>query len=469
MVMKLFLATVASSLGMVSVGLFFGWASPSLPKLLRPDSPVRLTLDQSAWVASMITLGGSVGGGICVFLVNNFGRKKTMLLSVVPSIIGWLMIAFATTAWELYISRLLSGVGLTTMYVVFPMYLGEIAPAHARGTLTAMLTVAAKTGQLLEYSMGPFLSVRNLALVSLTLPIVFLATCIWLPESPYHLMRRGNKEEATRSLVAFRGTENVGEELRRIEQSVKADLHNESGPKELLTVRSNYRALIIIMVLIVVQQMSGSQVVVSYAQMIFDAGHTKIEGMYLTMILGAVQVASAIACSIIVDHCGRKPLLIISTFGAFLSMFSIGLYFYLQRAQVDTGRIYWLPAAGVIMYIVFFSIGLGTLPFTLMSELFPTNVKALGNTAAMILCNMTAFIMTRTYHDIVTALGMHMAFWIFATCCAIGLVFVIFFVPETKGKTLQEIQLQMQERILVPICNCGKDSKKESVTEVKSI
>lgn len=121
------------------------------------------------------------------------------------------------------------------------MYLGEISPANIRGILGSMLTVAVKLGTLIEYAMGPFLSVRNLALVSLVAPFLFVVAFIWLPESPYQLMRRGDRQKAINSLIQLRGKEDVYKEADNIERSVKADLANETGFREILFVPGNRR------------------------------------------------------------------------------------------------------------------------------------------------------------------------------------------------------------------------------------
>lgn len=119
------------------------------------------------------------------------------------------------------------------------MYVSEISPADIRGNLGSILAVAGKLGILIEFTIGPFLSVRNLALVSLVGPCLFLVTFIWLPESPYHLMRCNTKQKAINSLVQLRGKEDVYKEADSIEQFVKDDLANKAGFRELLFIPGN--------------------------------------------------------------------------------------------------------------------------------------------------------------------------------------------------------------------------------------
>ncbi|KAL6423333.1 hypothetical protein ACFW04_010156 [Cataglyphis niger] len=435
------------NLGMLTCGQFSGWTSPSLSKLIEGNDAeysIHLTNEEASWVASLLMIGAVGGSILCRFMVNAIGRKNTMLFTAVPSIISWLMIAFATSPWELYVSRFISGLSMGISYTVTPIYLGEISPADIRGNLTSMLTVAVKLGTLMEYVIGPFLSVQNLALVSLISSCLFVIAFIWLPETPYHLLCRNNRQKAINSLIQLRGKKDIYEEIENIEQSVKADLANETGFRELLFVPGNRRAVIILVCLGGFQQMSGTQAAVQYAQIILDQANTNLEGKYLTMILGVIQVIFTIICMFLIDHSGRKSLLIISCLGAAFSTAMVATYFNLQYNHIDTSNIIWLPAIGVIMYIIMYCSGLAPIFFTIASELFPTNVKALGTMTVLIITYIWAFSVLKFFLIIADNNGVHVPFWIFTACSFIGALFVFFYVPETKGKTLEQIQKELR-------------------------
>jgi len=191
------------------------------------------------------------------------------------------------------------------------------------------------------------------------------------------------------------------------------------------------------------QQLSGSQAVLQYAQMIFDQANSNLEGKYLTMILGAVQLVCSVVCMMIIDRSGRKPLLIISSIGSACSTAMVATYFHLQYYYVDTSNITLLPVTGVILYVITYSLGLASLPFTMASELFPTNVKALGNMIGMMTLNIAAFIVTKLYLVISESAGMHTPFWIFTACSLASTIFTLLYVPETKGRTLEQIQKKL--------------------------
>ena len=194
------------------------------------------------------------------------------------------------------------------------------------------------------------------------------------------------------------------------------------------------------------QQWSGSMAILSYAELIFNATGNDFEGKYVTMIMGAVQVVCTVCSTSVVDRYGRRVLLMTSMLGSGMCTTLVGLYFYLQSISVDVSGIVWLPATGTILYIVTYAIGLAGLPFTMMGELFPTNVKALGSTIGIMCSNLGAFTVTLSYYRIAAYNGEHTAFWVFAAVSLLGIVFVYFYVPETKGKTLQEVQHQLHGR-----------------------
>lgn len=205
---------------------------------------------------------------------------------------------------------------------------------------------------------------------------------------------------------------------------------------------SFHRALAVVLSLFVIQQWSGSLAILSYAELIFNTTNFELEGKYVTMILGGVQVVFTVISATVVDRFNRRTLLLTSASGVSVSTFLIGLFFFLQHVEADVSEITWLPAVGAILYIVMYAFGLAALPFTMMSELFPTNVKALGSTIGMLCCNTCAFLVTLFYPSLIVH-GIHVAFWLFSSTTVLGVVFIYFLVPETKKRTLQEIQQQL--------------------------
>ncbi|XP_014469965.1 PREDICTED: facilitated trehalose transporter Tret1-like [Dinoponera quadriceps] len=442
---KIYFVAIVGSIGPISAGLFFGWASPSLPRLIADgDELPHLSVEEASWVASTLIIGSFFGAFVGMFIMNFIGRKNSMITTTVPTTIGWLMIAFATSPWELYIARFICGVSFGIIYLITPVYLGEISPAKIRGILGMICVVSMKCGTLFAYVIGPFLSIRNFSFVCMTIPVLYVITFIrFMPESPYYLMRRNDRQKAVKALVQLRGNENVSKEADIIEQVVKIDLANETGFKEILFVPGNRRAMLTVIGVSIIQQFSGAPVFLQYSETLFNQTHTNLEGKYLTIILGCVQVISMCVCMILIDYCGRRILLMISSLGMGCSTAMVGAYFYLLSIHANVDNLEWFPATGTILFMILYSVGFSSLPFTLFGELFPTNVKALAGLIFVSICNLNAFIAIKWYPTMSNSVGTHVVFWFFTILNLLGFVFIFAYVPETKGKTLEQIQEEL--------------------------
>ncbi|XP_011314335.1 facilitated trehalose transporter Tret1-like [Fopius arisanus] len=444
--MILYLSAIVSYLGIFASSTFMGWSSPVLPLYDREDAPFHLSGSEGAWVASVNLLGAAVGPPVCLLFAHSVGRKTLLIFSVLPYVIGCIAIAFATSVYYLYFARFISGMGTGTSICVMPMYLGEISPPHRRGSLLAFIIMSSRLGILFAYAVYPFVSIAVGAEVSMILPLIFVVSFVFLPESPYHWMRKGKRDAAAKSLIRLRGTKDIQEELDRIETSVKAEMANSGGFGELLMVPSNRTSLFVSVILGMIQQLSGSQAIMLYAQKIFDAANFAIEGKYMAIIVGVVQLIFTGLCGFMVDHYGRRPLLLSSTIGSLISTVIIAAYFHLKHLAIDTSHIEWLPAAGCLLYVVFYSLGLAPLPTAMTGELFPTNTKSIGCATAVFCTYIVGFGVGKVYQIICDSVGTHVGFWIFAGCNVAGIIYIYFFVPETKGKTLQEIQEDLNRR-----------------------
>ena len=192
--------------------------------------------------------------------------------------------------------------------------------------------------------------------------------------------------------------------------------------------------------------MSGSQAVAAYAQTIFDRANSGLEGKYLTIMLGVIQIIITIICGTITDRAGRRPLLIISSFGCAICTGIVALYFHLEYLKIegiDMSGFGWLAASGMTLYIIFYSFGLSALPFAMIGELFPINVKALASTICITFVNFLSFIVIKSYQILNDYAGVYTAFWCYTGLSLLGTIFIYFYVPETNGKTLQDIQNEL--------------------------
>lgn len=425
--------------------MHYGWPSPSLPKLLDNSSSIEVSNDEGSWMAVMPLIGALLGSLIVGTTVDIFGRKRTILISSIPYFAAWIMVAFAPSVTVIYVARFIAGVADGWVFTALPMYIGEISDPKIRGLLGSSVSVNWIFGITLINIVGAYLSITVTALVSSCLPLVTMVTFAFMPESPYYLLMRGSTEEAKKSLQKLRGLHDVDSELSRVDFAVKAR-NKESGKfLDLFTVKVNRKAVIIMMVLRGAQQLSGTTAVTFYAQPIFIEAGDHISSHLASIIYFSVQLTLSCFSSSIVDRAGRRPLLITSITGSAVFLFLEGVYFYIKSCtDLDITAYSIVPVVGLIGFVVVFSLGMQTIPILMLGELFSPSVKAFALCLADIYFSIIATVVSKFFQIMKDSFGMYTPFFAFSLSCLIGLVLIVIFVPETKGKTLEDIQTQLK-------------------------
>lgn len=411
-----------------------------------------VTRDEWSWVGSIVTLGAAA---VCLFIgtvINFIGRKLTMLLLVIPFTIGWVLVIWASNVAMLYVGRLLLGVSGGAFCITAPMYTGEIAQSDIRGTLGSYFQLMMVIGILFVYSVGMVVNVFVLSVVSACIPLIFAAIFVFMPETPLYLISKGKKEEAVRSLKWLRGKDyDYSGELADLQAQHEENKANKGSLAAAFARRSTIKALCISLGLMFFQQMSGINAVIFYTKGIFEAANTGIDSGIATIIVGVMQVIAVFVSSIVVDKLGRRLLLIPSIAAMAICTFLLGLYFYMKDNGHDVTGLGWLPIASLCVFIVLFSLGFGPIPWMMMGELFASDIKGLAGSLAGTFNWSLAFLITKTFGYFNETFGNGQTFWIFTAFCLVGLVFTVLVVPETKGKSLPEIQRMLNgEKIVSP-------------------
>ncbi|XP_044253232.1 facilitated trehalose transporter Tret1-like [Tribolium madens] len=435
-----------------TAGLAYGLASPLLPRLNGSVDPDNNPLDppatpsEESLIASLVSLGAIFGPLFAGLPVDQIGRKKTLLIVALPMITSFLIMAFAHSVVLFYIARLIMGVGAGSIYTILPMYLGEISEDHNRGTLGCLMSTFIASGLLFVYTVGPFVTIRSFCLMCLVPLGAFLVLFgVWAPETPQFLALKGDEEGLKGCLSKLRSVGEVDKEILRIKESLN---RNRGGLRELFQSRASRKGLVITVGFMVLQQLAGINAVNSYLHTIFDATGSGLSPEISSIIIGTVQVFTTMLTSSLVDKSGRRILLLLSVIGSGVSLVSLGLYFHLKTNNFQVDTLSWLPVMSLVVFIISFNIGLGPIPWAVMAELFPPNVKSIASTFSSIVCFIGAFTITLFFPSLAEVLGMAQAFWFFATFCALGAVFIYFILPETKGKSLQEIQTLLDKNFI---------------------
>ncbi|KAG7318381.1 hypothetical protein KOW79_018136 [Hemibagrus wyckioides] len=455
---KLYMATFAAVLGPLSFGFVLGYSSPAIPDLQRiPDPRLRLTVEEASWFGSVVTIGAGLGGLLGGWVVDKIGRKLSLMFCALPFIFGFTIIIAAQNHWMLYVGRVLTGVASGVTSLVVPLYISETSHERVRGTMGSCVQLMVVIGIMGAYVTGLFLDWGWLAVTSSIPPTLMLVCMCFMPETPRYLLSRGKRREAEDALRFLRGQDTPVEwECARIEAASRY----EDGSLSLADLKDPgvFKPLGVGIMMMLLQQFTGINAIMFYAETIFEQAHFQ-NGNVASVIVGATQVIFTAVAALIMDRAGRKVLLILSGVAMCVSEATFGIYFKLSVTKHSNATLFstimeaqdavseaahadlsWLALTSMGIFITGFALGWGPIPWLVMSEIFPTKVRGLGS-AVCVLTNWTcAFIVTKTFQNITDLITSAGTFWMFSCICALNVIFTVFFVPETKGKTLEEIQ-----------------------------
>lgn len=459
---KLYMATFAAVLGPLSFGFVLGYSSPAIPELCRiQDQRLQLSTEEASWFGSVVTIGAALGGLLGGWIVEKIGRKLSLMFCAIPFIFGFTIIIAAQNHWMLYLGRVLTGLASGVTSLVVPLYISEMAHERVRGTLGSCVQLMVVIGIMGAYITGLFLDWRWLAITSSIPPTLMLVCMCFMPETPRFLLTQGKRREAEEALRFLRGPDAPAEwECARIEEAYK----NEEQSFSLADLKDPgvYKPLGVGIMMMLLQQFTGINAIMFYAETIFEQAHFKSSDV-ATVIVAATQVVFTAVAAIIMDKAGRKVLLIFSGVTMCVSEAVFGVYFKLtvmkhnnssltslltdaqgSLAEQPPTDLAWLAVGSMGLFITGFALGWGPTPWLVMSEIFPTRVRGLGS-ALCVLTNWTcAFIVTKTFQTLMDAITSAGTFWMFSGLCALNVIFTALFVPETKGKTLEEIQARFK-------------------------
>ncbi|XP_063834591.1 facilitated trehalose transporter Tret1-2 homolog [Ostrinia nubilalis] len=440
-----YIIAAAANIVVATTGYSMGWTSPVSPilgNLTQSPLPEKVTADQTAWIGSLLTVGAIFGPFVGGFAAAKIGRKWGLLSSSIPLFVGWILIAAATNVGLIYAGRIFWGLAVGMIFTISPMYCAEIATDESRGALGSFLQAFITVGFLLVYGIGPFISYSAIAYVGVAFVAVFCIAFFFMPETPtYHLINN-NKEAAADCLCTIRGRSRAGvqAELDLMAADVAASQEKTATIADIFR-GSNFKAFYISCALVFFQQFSGINAVLFYMTDIFTAAGSTLEPAIATIIIGAVQLMASCITPFVVDRLGRRILLLISSCGTAIGLGLLGMYFLLAAQKSPIAEtISFLPILALVLFILTYCWGLGPLPWAVMSELMPVEIKSVAAPLATAFCWGLSFLITRYFNAIALAVGMYTAFWIFGICCVGAFFFTLFVVPETKGKSFTEIQ-----------------------------
>uniref|UniRef100_A0A5B7AKP3 Putative Major facilitator superfamily protein isoform 1 n=1 Tax=Davidia involucrata TaxID=16924 RepID=A0A5B7AKP3_DAVIN len=430
-----YLSTFVSVCGSFEFGSCAGYSSPT-QSAIRED--LSLSLAEYSLFGSILTFGAMIGAITSGPIADFIGRKGAMRISSAFCVAGWLAIYFAKGVVPLDIGRLATGYGMGVFSYVVPVFIAEISPKNLRGALTTINQLMICTGVSVAFIIGTVLSWRTLALTGLIPCAVLLLGLFIIPESPRWLAKMGRQKEFEAALRRLRGKDaDISHEATEIHDYIETLQQLPKAKLLDLFQRRYLRSVIIGVGLMVFQQFGGINGICFYVSSIFEsAGFPSSTG---TIIYAVLQVVITALGATLIDKAGRKPLLLVSASGLVLGCILAGTSFYLKYHEIALKASPILAVTGILVYIGSFSAGMGAVPWVVMSEIFPINVKGVAGSLATLTNWFGAWAVSYTFNFLMSW-SSYGTFAIYAAINALAILFVIKVVPETKGRTLEQIQ-----------------------------
>jgi len=436
-------AAVFAALG----GLLFGYDTGVISgALIFIRTQFGLSTLQQELVVSVVLIGAAVGALSGGRLADVFGRRLTLLITALIFVVGALVCAASPSLAMLAIGRLIVGLGIGLATGTVPIYISEVSPPQTRGWQVSLFQLAITIGILAAYLVDYVFS--GSSRWRWMLGIAFVPGAILglgmlrMPESPRWLAERGQSHLARRVLARIRGTENIESEWLEIQKTLAEA--EERGHFSDLFNPSVRMALVIGIGLAIFQQVTGINTVIYYAPLIVQsAGISTASGAILaTAGIGLVNVIMTIVAMWLIDHAGRRPLLLIGIAGMILSLGVLGFVFRMPTG----GVLAWLAVVTLMVYVASFAISLGPIFWLLIAEIYPLKVRGIAEGSAAGVNWAFNFLVSITFLTLVEVLGPSLTFWVYALLAIASWLFSYYLVPETKGHTLEEIELSFRRR-----------------------
>jgi sugar porter (SP) family MFS transporter len=432
-------ATLIAAVAAVA-GLLFGFDTAVINgALIFLRQELSLSTRETEWATSSLLVGCAAGAAVAGWLTDRLGRRRILIVSAVLFAASAVGAAVPRTLAEFVAARLAGGVAIGVASVLAPLYIAEISPRAIRGRLVSLNQMAIVSGILLAYFVNWLLSFGGPSswrwmFASAAVPsVAFLVALLFVPESPRFLVETGREAEAAAVLERVGGRAQAVAELAEIRETLAA----EPGTLGELLGQRLRKPLGIAIFLAVFQQVTGINTVIYYGSLIFKeqvGGQSDSAAIGANVVIGVVNVVMTLVAISTIDRLGRRPLMMTASSGMAVSLGVLAVLFLREPPPA------LLVLGAILVYVASFSVGLGPGVWVVISELFPTRIRGRAMSIATLCLWLACILVTATFLSLVEAVGPAGAFSIYAAASVLNVLFIWRVMPETKGRSLEEIE-----------------------------
>ncbi len=367
-------------------------------------------------------------------------------MMAVPDLVGWILIASSKSLPQILIGRFLSGFSAAGYSPSIQIYIAEIAQPQHRGWLCGITMPTLAFGSFLSYSLGAVMSWHYVAILGAVIVILMIPGLMYLHDSPYWYLQNGKERKALAVMERFRSADtNALSELLAISDSLtcNSDEYTMKEAVSMITQRQYRRPFLILNFLFLLVTFSGNFAITFYAVEVFQmAGQGHVNEYLSAVIAGLIKLVGALLFLPAVKFLSRRALICISALvmGVSLSVLGMTMYSHETGLLHDLDRVSWLPLVCIIPYMLADPIGLGSVPFLYVAEFFPSEMRSVLSGITVGVSNLLLFIVVKTFPNLTHMMGDSGTFWLYAACCFATIMYTLMFIPETKGRTLEDIE-----------------------------
>ncbi|XP_055701404.1 facilitated trehalose transporter Tret1-like [Phlebotomus papatasi] len=447
-------AAISINLAQLVTGFTVGWSSPIFPLLISDQTPLAdgpISVDEASWITSVYYLGGCVGCVVFGRLPDYIGRKWTIVFAGIPHICAYILTVVARNGTYLLISRALSGIASNVLFIVVPMFISEIAESKNRGKIGSWSGIFITLGIALGYLIGTFFHMKVGGSFCLVILGFFLLTTPFFPETPPYLLMKKREDESFKTLMFYRGfrkNDVVSEGFLKEFEGLKTMIVNASqkgsvGFKDFKP-SSTRKAILICFILYLGRVCCGLFQMEGYGGTVLNEAGSGIGGNISTIVSAvSVHILSYVSMMLI-ERIGRRKMMLFSTFGSGIFSGIVSIMIWLRKNGIDTSSVNWLPTLAYTGYSVIAVYGIIVLPMIISTEILPIKIKSLILLCMFLMSNILTAVSVTYFMTIADFFGFYFNIGMFSFSCFLEFTILYFLLPETKGKSFDEIVKVLQ-------------------------
>ncbi|XP_026501692.2 facilitated trehalose transporter Tret1-like [Vanessa tameamea] len=448
--------TAAVGLNIIGFGCAVGFPAVLLPQLKETDSSIPLTTESGSWIAAILALSMLAGNLMTPPIVDRLGRKAGHYALTVIFLISWYITIMATSVEALIIGRMMLGIAGGLLTTLRSILIGEYTSPRNRGAFLTTISLTQAFGIFFVHLIGSLLSWQKTALICIFFPFASLVMIMYTPESPSWLLTKGRYDECRRVFRWLRGMD----EDEELEDMIKARLafeqaiikdHGVNWYAKLLRIvrkREFYKPIMIMIHSNIIMQFSGGTTMAAYSTVIIILLMGSNANAHFWMVFLDTQriICNTIAVYII-NRTRRRMMVLTTGVLAVASHFAIAIYVYCRNHGWEYDAI-WLPALLINLQYLAVAVGTVPMPQVIGGEVFPLEYRSIGGTISLATGGGVMFLALKTFPELIDKTGLHGTYTIYGGILLVNLIIVLMLLPETMGKTLQQIEDEFRGRPL---------------------